>query len=234
MKRINSAQDAVLGDNNQGRNKEHKVSLSEYYIAETEVTQEFWQAVMGSNPSRFTDSVKKPVERVTWFDCISFCNKLTEKIMSKEDCVYTINDKVVTADFSKKGFRLPTEAEWEYAVMGGSRDKYAGCNDESKLKDYAWYNDNSGSETHEVGAKKVNGYGLYDMSGNVFEWCWDWYSDATPSGGENPVGATSGSDRVFRGGSWINLASELGCNCRYFDDPEISYNTLGLRLACRP
>ena len=234
MKLIKAVTDVVLGDNDQNNNKEHKVSLSSYYIGETEVTQGLWQAVMGNNPSRFTSSLKNPVEKVSWFDCVSFCNKLTEKVMSKEDCVYTIEGTTVTADFSKKGFRLPTEAEWEYAAMGGEKSKYAGCNDENELKNYAWYSFNSENKTHEVGKKQANKYGLYDMSGNVWEWCWDWYSDSTPTEGKDPVGAVSGSYRVNRGGSWFYEASF--CECAFRDDGEPSGggNNRGLRLACRP
>ena len=234
MKHRASVQDAVLGDDDQSDNKEHKVSLSSYYIGETEVTQELWQAVMGSNPSYFKDSLKNPVEKVTWFDCIGFCNELTVAVMGDDDeCVYDMRGDQVTADFSKKGFRLPTEAEWEYVAMGGKGQRYAGCNIESQLKAYAWYTDNSGSKTHEVGTKKANKYGLYDMSGNVWEWCWDWYNDSTPSGGKDPVGAVSGSDRVFRGGSWCYEVSYCERAYRDYIVPSDSGDILGVRLACR-
>ena len=233
MKLIKEVTDAMLGDNAQSDNKEHKVSLSSYYIGETEVTQELWKAVMAVNPSNFTASLKNPVERVTWFNCIKFCNELTKKVMGNEHCVYTIDGVSVTADFSKKGFRLPTEAEWEYAAMGGEKSKYAGCNTEDELKDYAWYSANSNSKTHEVGTKKANKYGLYDMSGNVWEWCWDWYSSRTPTGGKDPVGAVSGSYRVVRGGGWLDDASYCERGYRYYGDPSFGNSSLGLRLACR-
>ena len=236
MKHIDSVQDAVLGDNSQDNNKEHKVSLSSYYIGETEVTQELWQAVMGSNPSYFKDSLKTPVEQVTWFDCIGFCNELTIAVMGDDECVYDMRGNQVVADFSKKGFRLPTEAEWEYAAMGGKGQRYAGCNIESQLKAYAWYDNNSGDKTHEVATKKANKYGLYDMSGNVWEWCWDWYNDnnSTPYGGKDPVGAVSGSRRVDLGGGFYNEAPFCERAFRIGYDPGGSINVLGLRLACRP
>ena len=234
MKLIKEVADAVLGDKAQDDNKEHNVSLSSYYIGETEVTQELWQVVMGSNPSNFKESFKNPVEQVSWFDCVRFCNELTKKVMKEEDCVYNIEGTTVTADFNKKGFRLPTEAEWEYAAMGGEKSKYAGCNEESELSSYAWYKANSDNKPHQVETKQANKFGLFDMSGNVWEWCWDWYDNSTPTEGKDPVGAVSGVDRIIRGGSWRSVAADCGCSSRLSDYPDVSYNHLGLRLACRP
>ena len=235
MKPIAAVQGAVLGDNSLRDTQEHSVSLSAYYIGQTEVTQELWRAVMGSNPSEFTASVKNPVEQVSWYDCIEFCNELTAEIMGEEHCVYTIRGSSVTADFSQKGFRLPTEAEWEYAAMGGRSHKYAGTNNDASLKDYAWYDSNSGGKTHEVGTKQANKYGIYDMSGNVWEWCWDWYSSSTPSGGQSdPTGAASGLNRVERGGSWFYDADFAARACRVSSNPGDRYSFLGFRLACRP
>jgi len=231
MKSIAAVQGAVLGDNSQKYNQEHSVSLSAYYIGQTEVTQELWKAVMGSNPSRFTDSVKNPVEQVSWYDCIEFCNELTVEIMGEEHCVYKVRGSSVTADFSKKGFRLPTEAEWEYAAMGRRAQKYAGCNQEELLQAYAWYIDSSGGKTHEVGTKKINQYGLYDMSGNVWEWCWDWYSSAWKDG-NNPAGPASGTYRIDRGGSWDSSAYYTLRVYREYRLPDNMSDKLGLRVVC--
>ena len=166
----------------------HKVTLSSYHIGKYEVTQEEWKAVMGNNPSKFKEA-NKPVERVSWNDCQEFIKKLN----------------LLTG----LQFRLPTEAEWEYAARGGSKSqgyKYSGSNN---IDDVAWYGDNSSETTHQVGTKKQpNELGIYDMSGNVWEWCSDWYSDSyySSSPTTNPTGPTTGYDRVDRGGSWINSA----------------------------
>ena len=232
MKPIAAVQGAVLGNRHED-NKEHSVSLSAYYIGQTEVTQELWQTVMGNNPSKFTDSTKNPVEQVSWFDCIEFCNELTVEVMGEEHCVYKVRGSSVTADFSQKGFRLPTEAEWEYAAMGGRYHTYAGTNNDASLKDYAWYDLNSGNKTHEVGTKQANKYGIYDMSGNVWEWCWDWYGGVFGDQSD-PKGADSGSDRVRRGGSWRDDANYAARAYRGDGYPGSRIGILGLRLVSPP
>ena len=165
----------------------HEVTLSSYCIGEAEVTQALWQAVMGSSPSYFTGNLQRPVERVTWNDCQTFITKLSQ--------------------LTGKTFRLPTEAEWEYAARGGNKSqgyKYAGSN---TLGDVAWYDGNSSSTTHPVATKAPNELGLYDMSGNVWEWCQDWYGSYSSGAQTNPTGPTLGSARVYRGGSWYYYAS---------------------------
>ena len=254
MKGIAAVTNGNLGDDSQDYNKPHKVSLTAYRIGVTEVTQGLWEKVMGSNPSSFSSSPesgevqeKRPVENVSWYDCIAFCNELTKKVpkLGESQCVYTVDghtygtadataEKEPTMDMTKKGFRLPTEAEWEWAAKGGTENKWAGTNEESKLGEYAWYSANSGWKTHEVKKKQPNGYGLYDMSGNVLDWCWDRYSNSTPEGGQDPTGAASGGLRVKRGGSWLNDADVAARAYRSRFFPDYRNRDLGFRLALRP
>ena len=189
----------------------HQVTLSAFSIGRYEVTQEEWQAVMGSNPSWFKGS-RKPVEQVSWNDCKSFISKLNS--------------------ITGKNFRLPTEAEWEFASRGGIKSqgyKYSGSNN---LNSVAWYDDNSGATTHDVGQKSPNELGIYDMSGNVSEWCSDWYGNYSSSSQTNPTGPSSGSLRVFRGGCGSSNAGFCRVSIRYCDNPGYHRGSyLGLRLA---
>ena len=188
----------------------HQVTLSSYHIGETEVTQALWEAVMGSNPSNFKGG-NRPVDQVSWDDCQAFISKLNA--------------------MTGKTFRLPTEAEWEFAARGGNRSKgykYSGGNTFSNV---AWYVDNSGDETHDVKTKSPNELGLYDMSGNVREWCQDWKGDYSSSSQTNPTGPSSGSYRVCRGGSWGGYAGDCRVSRRYSYAPDFRLDYLGLRLA---
>ena len=195
----------------------HSVTLSSFSIGQTEVTQELWQAVMGSNPSYFKGS-KRPVETVSWDDCQTFITKLNS--------------------LTGQRFRLPTEAEWEYAARGGKSGgtKYAGSN---SIDNVAWYTVNcydKGSNhpdygTHNVGTKSPNGLGIYDMSGNVWEWCQDWYGSYSSGSQTNPQGPSTGSDRVNRGGGWNNDARYCRVSFRGSDSPDNRLSNLGLRLA---
>ena len=188
----------------------HRVSLSSFYIGKYEVTQALWKAVMGSNPSRF-EGDNLPVERVSWNDCQTFLRKLNA--------------------MTGKNFRLPTEAEWEFSARGGNWSRgyqYSGSN---VLSDVAWYDDNSGSKTHNVGTKAPNELGIYDMSGNVWEWCQDWYGDYHGYSQTNPTGPSCGANRVYRGGRWGRGA--WLCRVAFRDNytPGSRGNGLGLRLA---
>lgn len=200
----------------------HRVTLSGYYIGETEVTQALWEAVMGTSVSDQRDKANKgwslrgvgsnyPMYYISWDECQEFIRKLN----------------VLTG----KSFRLPTEAEWEYAARGGNQSqgyKYSGSN---TLGDVAWYDDNSGDETHPVKTKSSNELGVYDMSGNVWEWCADWYGSYNSSAQTNPTGAASGSFRVFRGGSWSSDAGLCRVTLRSWSAPGSRGGNLGLRLA---
>ena len=188
----------------------HQVTLTnDYYMGKYEVTQALWKAVMGSNPSNFKGD-NLPVEKVIWNDCQEFISKLNR--------------------ITGKTFRLPTEAEWEYAARGGNKSRgyqYSGSNN---LSDVAWYEDNSGNKTHAVGTKQPNELGIYDMTGNVLEWCQDRYGKYSSTSQVNPTGANSGSDRVYRGGSWIGNAWFCRSSYRYGSSPDNRSYALGLRL----
>ena len=187
----------------------HSVTLSSYYIGKTEVTQVLWEAVMGINPSRFKGDYL-PVENVSWDDCQEFIQKLNS--------------------LTGHNFRLLTEAEWEFACRGGNNSrgyKYSGSN---KLGSVAWYNGNSGSKTHPVGTKAPNELGIYDMSGNVWEWCGDRYASYTSYSQTNPKGP-SGWYHVNRGGSWFSNARGCRSSYRDRDEPTYRHDILGLRLA---
>ena len=189
----------------------HSVTLSDYYIGETEVTQELWEAVMGSNPSEFKGDNQRPVEYVSWYDCQEFIKKLNQ--------------------LTGKKFRLPTEAEWEYAARGGKYSrgyKYSGSND---VDEVAWYESNSGETTHPVATKEANELGLYDMNGNVYEWCKDWYGYYQSNSQTNPTGPSEGGHRVLRGGSWYYFDGSVRVSNRNCSTPERRYDNYGLRLA---
>lgn len=197
----------------------HRVTLSSYMIGETEVTQELWQAVMGYKPtsdgSQWSSSyglgAQFPAYYISWNDVQEFITKLN--------------------NITGETFRMPTEAEWEYAARGGNKSKgylYSGSN---TIGNVAWYADNSGSKTHAVKTKSPNELGLYDMSGNVWEWCSDWYGSYSSNAQTDPTGPTSGSTRVARGGGWSNRASYCRVAFRNNASPSFRYGHYGFRLA---
>lgn len=189
----------------------HSVTLSDYYIGETEVTQELWSAVMGSNPSHFTGDMQRPVEKVSWNDCQTFISRLNE--------------------LTGATFRLPTEAQWEYAARGGNKSKgytYSGSNE---IDDVAWYCDNSDITTHPVKTKAPNELGIYDMSGNVWEWCSDWYGSYSSAAQTDPTGPATGYRRMIRGGGCSFIASSCRVAMRSWWLPTDTSSSRGLRLA---
>lgn len=187
----------------------HKVTLSTFSIGRYPITQDQWEAVMGNNPSHFKGE-KRPVESVSWFDCQEFAKKLSE--------------------MTGRHFRLPTEAEWEYAARGGKKGKRYKFSGGHILEQIGWYNENSGNISHEVGKKSPNELGLYDMSGNIWEWVQDWKGDFTEGDQVNPTGPETGIERVCRGGGWNREIDRARVSYRGDDQPTLRYCSLGLRI----
>lgn len=203
-----------FGDGSGDENPEHEVCLDDFYIGKYEITQGQWEEVMGDNPSKSQKGRSHPVENVSWNDIQKFIKKLNEK--------------------TGRNYRLPTEAEWEYAARsGGKSEKFAGTSDKSELGRYAWYSDNSDSRTHPVGQKESNGLGLYDMSGNVYEWVWDNYDEEyyERSRKDNPKGLLSGKYKVLRGGSWYVKLKNVRSADRFRLIPYYKSSNFGFRLA---
>jgi len=191
---------------------QHEVTISKpFYVGATEVTQAQYEAIMGKNPSNFKGP-QNPVEQVSWDDAVEFCKKLSQK--------------------TGKTVSLPTEAQWEYVCRAGSKTRFCFGDDDSGLGDYAWYGSNSDSKTHPAGGKKPNTWGLYDIHGNVWEWCSDWHADSYANAKNvDPAGPDSGSDRVLRGGGWDTYPRDCRSALRNRDSPDGRYGRVGFRVA---
>jgi formylglycine-generating enzyme required for sulfatase activity len=231
------------------REERHRVKVRPFAIGKYPVTQKRYQELMGKNPSYFREkpaegerAEERPVENVNWFDAVRFCNRLSEKVGRKQ--CYRITEPEagseaqpeVEWDREADGYRLPTEAEWEYACRAGTETAYSFGDEEAKLGEYAWFEGNSDNQTHTVGQKKPNDWELHDLHGNVWEWCWDWYDDYKVTSDNDksvtlsdPIGPPSGSWRVVRGGSFRFGPRDLHSASRRWDGPESRIRLLGFR-----
>jgi len=205
---------------------QHEVTISEdYYLGVYEVTQAQYEKVMGKNPSSFqgakvgNENADLPVENVSWDDTVEFCKKLSDLPEEKK---------------AGRVYRLPTEAEWEYACRAGGVTAYSFGESSESLGDYAWFDENSNGQTHPVGQKKPNAWGLYDMLGNVWEWCSDWYDEYPKGAVSDPTGPIKGSFRVLRGGGWDGGAALCRSAYRFRGVPSVRFNFLGFRVALSP
>jgi len=234
-------------------NRHHSVTLTKaFWLGQTPVTQAQWQAVMGTSPSEFKGNPNHPVERVTWYDAIEFCNRLTamanqadarlgltpcyriseiQRRVSQDDPIFSAEVELIEG---ANGYRLPTEAEWEYACRAGTTTAYSLGNDPSMLAKHAWFDENSGRSTHPVATRRSNAWGLFDMHGNVLEWCWDWYGKYPSGAVTDPQGPRSGTDRVLRGGSWNNFSRLGRAAFRYHGVPDGRDLSYGFRVARTP
>ena len=201
-----------------------------FYLGIHEVTQGQYRAVMGDNPSHFKGSGDLPVEQVSWLDAVEFCNKLSE--LENRTPFYRV-DGIGGLHRRGEGYRLPTEAEWEYACRAGSATRYPFGDDAGMLGEHAWYGSNADRRTQSVGQKLPNAWGIHDMLGNVWEWCGDWYDETyyASSPGSDPSGPSTASPRVIRGGCWSGDPRIARSAYRYGLGPGYRSSSLGFRLA---
>jgi len=204
-----------------------EVRLDSFQLSVCEINQAQFEKVTGYNPSLMKGNDSRPVDQVSWFDAAAFCNKLSE-LAGLMPC-YDIRNR--TCIFSRNGFRLPTEAEWEYACRAGTNTKYYTGNEEGSLDRASWYRTNSEGTTHSVGQKDPNAWGLFDMHGNVWEWCNDWQGNYKNCTKENPRGPNWGYSRVLRGGGWHYPAVGCRSTYRHRAKPEYRLSTVGFRIA---
>ena len=212
----------------------HKVRVSAFYLDRSEVTQKAYQELMGRNPAKFLGP-DRPVERASWLGAVQFCN-----MRSLKECLRPCYDpKTLACDFAADGYRLPTEAEWEYACRAGTTTRYSFGSDAGQLARYAWMKSNADKTTHPVREKAANPWGLFDMHGNVAEWCGDFYAEGYPAGdAQDPHGPASGQERVLRGGSWSASADACRSSARAGETPGFAdvcfgYEAYGFRCVRR-
>ena len=220
---------------------QHRVTLSSYYIGKYEVTQKEWTEIMGTTVRQQQTKSKTtwplsgegnfyPIYFVTWYDAIEYCNK--KSIKEGLTPVYTINrnqnELTVTWDRKANGYRLPTEAEWEYACRAGTTTTFSSG---SSVNNAGWHSENANNRSHSVGEKQPNPWGLYDMHGNVFEWCWDLAGDYTAEEKNDPINSSDYDYRIYRGGSWFTGPVGLRTIMRYFRNPNTSTHYIGFRVA---
>ena len=211
----------------------HTVGIAAFRLSRHEITQEVYQSVMGENPSHNNGERYLPVDNVSWYQAIDFCNKLSVRD-GYTPCYSSASETDVACDFSANGYRLPTEAEWEYACRAGTETDYFTGNAESDLDRAGWHIGNSANRSHPVGQKEANAFGVYDMHGNVVEWCWDWYNPGyygtSPS--DNPTGPVLGNEKVQRGGSYFSWPFGQRSSFRGgYLKPSLTGRDLGFRVA---
>jgi len=221
----------VMGSpaNEQGRTTsegpQHQVTVGSFYIAKFPVTQAEYQEITGTNPSHYKGP-SLPVEQVNWFDAVLYCNRRSEK--EGLTPAYSVNGNSVTWNHGANGYRLPTEAEWEYACRAGTQTPYYNG---TSADEAGWHIGNSSARTHAVGEKQCNAWGLYDMHGNVLEWCWDWLGNYSTEANNNPSGPDSGTSRVYRGGCWSFQGNQIRSAYRFGNNPNMRSFLIGFRVA---
>ena len=221
----------------------HRITLSPFWMSRTEITQGVFETVMGKNPSSFAGNKNRPADSVSWYDAVEFCNALSIKAGLKPVYIISKSRKdpqntnpsdtlkwTITVSANADGFRLPTEAEWEFACRAGTESPY--FNGQKADKDYSWFEKNADDATHDVAKKKANPAGLFDMTGNVWEWCQDWHDESyyRVSAELNPAGPASGSEKILRGGSWINSGENMRSSVRNWSSPAEASNNMGFRV----
>jgi formylglycine-generating enzyme required for sulfatase activity len=214
----------------------HATTVGDFLLADTETTQALYKAVTGKSPSKFPGA-DKPVDSVSWLDAVGFCNALSEREGLAK--AYAIEGAKVAWDRAADGYRLPTEAEWEYAARGGQAGALgdvplakAGFAGSAVADEVAWYDRNSAKASQAVGRKAANQLGLFDMSGNVWEWCWDWYGEYPAAAVVDPEGGPAApGQKVLRGGAWFTPVNLLRVTYRYWNLPTFKANSVGFRLA---